>query len=332
MVEKKPRVYIFHGDDEFTIAQTLESLKSNLEGSDAAIMDFVQLDGGDNTVGELQTAVLTLPFFAQRRMVVYQHPLAEMTSEDSRQKLQEILEKIPATTALVLVVDFVLTPRQKSEKGDFHWLEKWAHDHPEEAFIRCFPVEKGGALVHWIQERARALGGEFEIEACKLLAEYVGDDKRMAENEIHKLLAYVNYSRRVEREDVAYLTPYAGEMSVFGMVDALGNRNGKEASKRLHQLLDQYDAEYIFYMVVRQFRLLIQAKEILESGGNTQNITKMLHIHAFVAGKLAYQSRQFTQQALEEVYHKLVDIDEAIKTSQIETRLALDTLIASLAM
>jgi DNA polymerase-3 subunit delta len=187
-------------------------------------------------------------------------------------------------------------------------------------------------MVHWIQERAKVLDGEFEIEAARLLAEQVGEDKRLVDNEIQKLLAYVNYKRQVDRDDVIYLTPSAGEKNVFAMVDAVGNRNGKQASKLLHQLLDRFEPEYIFYMVVRQFRLLIQAKDILNSGGDIAEIVKKLRVRSFVAKKLVDQSRGFTLEALEDIYHKLVEIDEAIKTSRVDTRIALDTLIASLAL
>ena len=332
MVENPPRVYIFHGDDEFSITQAVESLKSRQGNSETASMDISQLDSRSDSFGELEAAAFALPFFAERRMVVYLHPLANLPNESLQKRFQETLAKIPATTALVMIIDKVLTPKKSRDEGDFHWLEAWANDNPEIAFIRRFKAQKGGAMAFWIQERAKDSGGSFKVEAAQLLANQVGDDKRLADNEIQKLLAYVNYGRHVDRDDVIYLTPSAGETNVFAMVDALGNRNGKQASKLLHQLLDRFEPEYIFYMVVRQFRLLLQAKDIIESGGDSGMIAKKLRVRFFVARKLVNQSREFTLEALEDIYHKLLDIDEAIKTSRLDTRLALDTLIASLAM
>ena len=331
MTQNPPRVYIFHGDDEFSIAQAVDSLKSKLESSGAASLDISQLDGHSDALPELEAAAFALPFLAERRVVVFQHPLANLSGEPLQEKFTQLLEKIPATTALVLIIDQVLTPRKSREDGKFHWLESWANDHPEIVYIRRFEAQKGGAMAHWIQERAQALGGGFEVQAATLLANQVGDDKRLADNEIQKLLAYVNYGRQVDRDDVIYLTPSAGESNIFAMVDALGSRNGKQASKLLHELLDRFEPEYIFAMVVRQFRLLLLAKEIIETGGDSTEINKKLQVHPYVAGKLVGQSRGFTIEALEEIYHKLVDIDEAIKTSRVDTRLALDTLIASLA-
>lgn len=332
MAENPPPVYIFHGEDEFSIAQAIESLKSNLGNSETATLDICQLDGRSDSVGELEAAAFTLPFLAKRRVVVYLHPLVNLSTKELQMKFQETLGKIPATTALVVIIDKVLTPKKSRENNDFHWLETWANENPEIVYIRRFESQKGGAMTAWIQERAKSSGGSFEGEAAQLLATQVGEDKRLADNEIQKLLAYVNYGRQVDRDDVIYLTPSAGETSVFTMVDALGNRNGRQASKLLHQLLDRFEPEYIFYMVVRQFRLLLQAKDVIESGGNSETIAKKLRVQKFVAKKLFNQSRGFSLEELEDIYHKLLDIDEAIKTSLIDTSLALDTLIASLAM
>ena len=332
MVENPPRVYIFHGDDDFSISQAVASLKSKLGNSGTASLDISQLDGRNDSVRELEAAALALPFLAERRMVIYQHPLVNLSTESLQEGFKQTLEKIPVTTALVLTIDQVLTSKKRRDKGKLHWLETWAQDHPEITYIRRYEAQKGGAMAHWIQERAKVLDGEFEVEAATLLAEQVGDDKRLADNEIQKLLAYVNYSRQVDRDDVVYLTPSAGETNVFAMVDALGNRNGKQASKLLHQLLDRFEPEYIFYMVVRQFRLLLQTKDIIESGGDSDEIAKKMRLHPFVARKLVNQARGFTLEGLEDIYHKLLEIDEAIKTSRVDTRLALDTLIASLAI
>jgi DNA polymerase III delta subunit len=54
-------------------------------------------------------------------------------------------------------------------------------------------------------------------------------------------------------------------------------------------------------------------------------------VHPFVAGKVSRQARQFSLPTLEVIYHRLLEIDLAIKTSQMTGELALDTLLASLA-
>ena len=62
------------------------------------------------------------------------------------------------------------------------------------------------------------------------------------------------------------------------MVDALGTGNGKKALASLHQLLESDEPFQLFGMVVRQFRLLLQAREIMDARGNAQTVSKELGI------------------------------------------------------
>jgi DNA polymerase-3 subunit delta len=83
-------------------------------------------------------------------------------------------------------------------------------------------------------------------------------------------------------------------------------------------------------MVIRQFRLLIQAREILDGRGNQNDVARALGVHPFVAEKATQQAARFSIESLEYIYHKLLSIDEGVKTSQITLDLALDTLVVEL--
>ncbi len=62
-------------------------------------------------------------------------------------------------------------------------------------------------------------------------------------------------------------------------------------------------------MVTRQFRLLIQAREILDSGGSEDGVRSQLNLHPWVAQKVTAQARQFSLPALDGIYHQLLKID-----------------------
>ena len=118
--------------------------------------------------------------------------------------------------------------------------------------------------------------------------------------------------------------------SVFELVDALGTGDGKKAQRVLHQLLENEEAFELWGMVIRQFRLLLQAREILDENGSQAEVQKGLGLHEYVAGKVTNQARRFSMPVLEAIYHKLLEIDEAAKTSQVPLDLALDTLVVEL--
>ncbi len=83
-------------------------------------------------------------------------------------------------------------------------------------------------------------------------------------------------------------------------------------------------------MVVRQFRLLLQAREILDEGGQVSNIQQELNQPAFVANKLLRQAKRFSLKEIEEIYHKLIVLDEDMKTSRISPVLGINLLVAEI--
>ena len=330
MAENKPVVYIFHGDDAFAIGQALASISAQMGDPSTAEMNTTRLEGRSLNLDELVRATRSMPFLAERRLVVLDDPLGSLKSAKDREKFQDLLSGVPPTTALVIQISSPLVDARGRRSGKTHWLEKWAQGQDGKVFLREFLLPKGPQMANWIRQQAKESGGEFSPPAATLLGSLVGDDPRLAVQEIEKLLAYINYQRPVEPDDVEYLVAYAGETSVFDMVDALGARNGREALRLLHHLLEQDDPLRLFGMVVRQFRLLLLTRELLDTGYREQEIASALKSPGFVVRKLMGQVRTFTLPQLEAIYHKLLEIDEAIKTGQTDGDIALDTLVAAL--
>lgn len=329
MAKEPPVIYVLHGEDEFAMARFLADLKAKLGDAPVVEMNYIELDGRSIAWNDLTSTASALPFLAKRRMVALRHSLAFVKRVSNRDKFKQYLEGLPATTALILVEDHALTDERARRKGELHWLETWAQEAGERVYLRNFGQPTGAAMARWIQARAKEHGGHFNHQAAGLLASLVGDDSRFADQEIQKLLLYINFQRPVQADDVEHLTAHTLEGDIFALVDALGHQNGRVASAMLHRLLDEDDPLRIFGMVIRQFRLLLLAREVIEQGGNESHVASQLKIHPYVAKKVAVQARGFTLAGLEGIYHRLLKVDEGIKTGQMEASLSLDVFIAT---
>lgn len=332
MVEK-PVVYLLHGDDEFAIAQFIAEMERKLGEPAAAQMNTTRLEKDKLALDELVMAVQAMPFLAERRLVIVYEPLSSLKSAAMRARFQQILANVPPTTALALVIAKPLQSYQDKKNHKLHWLQKWAADQEEgRVYEKVFLTARGPELVRWLQKYTKSEGGELTPEGAAILVGLIGEDARVAVQEINKLLAYVNYSRPIEPDDVEYLVAQVGSSDVFAMVDALGNRQGRQALRMLHQLFEEDDPLRLMGMVVRQFRLLIQTRELLDAGYRQDDIARELKTHRFVIGKIIHQARNFSQSALEMIYRELLEIDQAIKTGQMEGDIALETFIARLSV
>ena len=120
------------------------------------------------------------------------------------------------------------------------------------------------------------------------------------------------------------------QSDIFAMVDAIGQRNGKKALELLHTLLEEMAFGGVFSMVVRQFRLILQAREIMNAGGAESEVARTLGLQPFVARKIVSQAQNFEMAALEMIYHHLQKVDMDVKTSRMDGEVALDLLITEL--
>jgi len=330
MAEKIPVVYLLHGEDEFAISECISGLMEKLGDKTMAEMNTTRLDGRACSLDELVGAVSAMPFLVSRRLVVLAHPLVYSKPPEVQKRFKEILDKVPETAALVLVEDHLLTSERERKDGRINWLEKWAQEADGRAFLRSFPIPTGPDLTRWIQKRAREAGGQITPQAASMLAELVGPEPRLLEQEIEKLLAYANFSRPVEVDDVQHLTPSVAKVQDFALVNALRAHDSRQALSILHRELADKDAIPIFQGIVYQFRQLLLAREILDEGGGDEEVVRQLGIHPYAARLAAEQARRFKLPDLEQIYHRLLELDEAMKTGGMEGELALDVLVTEL--
>jgi DNA polymerase-3 subunit delta len=341
-----PTIYILHGDDDQAVAEFLNQLRGKLGDPVTAEMNTTRLDAKGLSLSNLRAACLTAPFLAKRRLVILEgflsalsarrgkpqseaadEPDAEADSSPAgKEVLQEFLAflpKVPLSTALVLAEKRLLPAS--------HPVLKWAQAAEGTAYVREFHPPRGNALPAWILQHAQAQGGEFTPAAAQLLAAVAGDDPRTLSQEIIKLLTYANYSRAVTPQDVTNLTPESALTGIFDMVDSIGSRDGSRALRLLRKTVEQGSVPLVFGMVVRQFRLLLLAREALDAGTPAAGLAQAIEVHPFVAQKLASQARNFTLPALENIYRRLRDIDDEVKTGRVELDTAMESLVAELA-
>jgi len=319
-----PNIFFLFGNDEFAISRRLKDFESDFTDPTSADMNTARFDARSMSEDDLNNAVNAMPFLAKRRLVLLANPSSKYNNSTARKKFLEFIEKMQDSTRLVLYE--AVEPRD-AEK---HWLAKWAEKNEKLIQVKAYMLPRLKDMSGWIVNETKNQGGKIEPRAAEMLKDMVGVDTRQAGMEIAKLLAYVNWAHPVTGQDVEAVCIVTSQQSVFDFVDALANGNGKSAQHLLHRLLENEDPFSLWGMVVRQFRLLIQAREILDNRGNQNDVARALSVHPFVAEKTTQQAARFSIESLESIYHRLLTIDEGVKTSQVTLDLAMDTLVVEL--
>jgi len=308
-----------YGNDEFAIARRLAELQSR---HDKDGMNTARLEARTVSEDDLNNAVNAIPFLTDRRLVFLSNPSARTSVPAARQKLLDFL--LAASPSTLVVMHELIEPRDAAK----HWLVKRVEKGDFKAETFFMPRLKD--MPGWIVNEAKRQKGQIEPAAAARLAEMVGEDTRIAAQEITKLLTYVNFGRPVNAADVDSVSIVSAQGDVFALVDALASGDGKRSQRVLRQLLEDEDALALWGMVIRQFRLLLQAREVLDGRGNRFDIQKTLNVHEFVAGKISDQCARFSMSALEKIYHHLLEMDEAAKTGEMPLDVALEMFVVEL--
>ncbi len=100
---------------------------------------------------------------------------------------------------------------------------------------------------------------------------------------------------------------------IFLFLDSLQPRNPQQVGM-FHRILKHLEAEAVFYLLVRQFRLLLAITDPLMS-----EIDEVKRLAPWQLTKLKKQARLFTLNELKNIYKKLYEIDLAQKTGANES-------------
>ncbi len=327
-------LYVLLGEDDFSRRQSLREIRGSIGDETVLAANTTVLDGQQLTLDQLRNACETVPFLADRRLVIVEGLLGrfEAAGKASRKP-----------------------PRPASQRGDYPALADYLHQIPDftvlvlmdgrissrnpllreaasaKAEIRAFPLLKGDRLRRWIRRRVGEGGGSISPGAVALLERYIGSNLWVMANEIDKLVLFTQ-GRSIEEADVKQVVSYVQEASVFALVDAiLGFRTGA-AQTLLEQLLHQgATPTYLLAVLLHQARMLVRVKELRSQRKSSVEIGERLGIASeFLWQRVSQQADRYSLPRLKEMYHQLLEADLAIKTGKRDGELALTILIAEL--
>jgi DNA polymerase-3 subunit delta len=326
-------LYILHGEDDFSLSRALGEIKKGLGDSSMLATNTTILEGQSVTPGELRTVVGTVPFLAEKRLVIVQGLLGRFESQKPRRGKKSLpsngrendvnsfaaaMSNIPESTVLVLTDGKI-----KSANPLFKQLAG--------AKVMAFPLLRGDVLRQWVKQEVAAQNAAVSPQALELLARLVGGNLWVMSSEINKLALFAS-GRRIEEEDIKAVVSSAQEANVFAMVDAILDFRAGVAQRLLEQLLQQgASPAYLLVMLARQVRLVVRAKELRRRRTPEPEMQSRLGLKSeFPFRKTLEQAQRYPLERLKAVYLRLLEADLAIKTGRYDGGLALNLLIADL--
>lgn len=301
-------LYIFSGEEEYLKEKLLEKIERILIDPSLKFFNYEILDGEECDADSLIIKCRTVPFFSTTKLIVVKNADKLCSSDE----LTTYIQNPPPGVCLILFAKKV-TPQ-----------------------LKRFEVRLGKlhskAIVEWIRKKIWESKKGITFEVAQYLLELAGEDLRRLSSEIEKLVLFVGEKPSISKEDVQSILPSGiREMDIFDFVDTIGNRNKKEALRILQSLILTEDTGKILGMIARQFRLIIQVKELMKKNYSQTNIAQQTGLKSdWVARRLLEQAKNFSIKNLINKLEILLDSELSIKTSRIQPLFNLEIMVSKL--
>lgn len=313
-------LFLFTGEEDYLLTEKINAWKEAFLAKHGEI-NLEVIDATKTPLNEIMAAVTAIPFLGDKRLI-FIHGLPEKPKtrnkdkvskadekrEGQLKKLADDLDNIPETSVVVFVQN-----QPDKRKSFYKKLLKKAE-------LKEFNPLSGSSLSQWIQNRFQATGGSIGYSSVDYLISLVGPSLWRLSSEIEKLSQH-SPGKNISKELIDDLVVPTIESNIFHLTDALVAKNKNKAIKNLHQSLAAGEnLRQVFYMIIRQFRLLLQGLAFLNEVSNPSPsaFSAKLKIHPFVAKNTLAQAKHFNMQELKKAYAALLEIDTGLKTSQIK--------------
>lgn len=306
------KVYLLYGEERYLIRQYRDKLKNAMASPDDT-MNFSSFEGDDINVKEIIDLAETLPFFADRRVILIEDSKLCKKGGD---ELGEYMENLPESTYFIFVEDEV-DKRSKLFK----------------AVGKCgnaieFTKQTDETLMKWIGGRISKEGKNITQAAYQSFISKTGTDMQNIEKELEKLLCFCMDKEVIEPEDVEAITTEQLSNKVFEMVDAIASHRQKHAMDLYYDLLSLKEAPMrILFLITRQFQILLTVKVMGNQGFGNKEIASKAGCPEWAVRKYQGQAKAFTLDQIKQAIEDGVKFEEAVKTGKMNDQMAVELFI-----
>ncbi|HEY0417092.1 MAG TPA: DNA polymerase III subunit delta [Gaiellaceae bacterium] len=317
MADDLKPAYLIAGSDRPKVDRAVARLRARFERDAVELHDAVETTG-DDAVAACNALGL---FGSGSRLVVVEHVEA-WKAPDAKVVGQYLKAPAPGTT-------LALVGGELKKDGPLAKAVAAAGD------VLVWDVQTK-AIHRWIAEQFTVSGAAAEPEACRRLADLVGDDLYELAGEVEKLSTWGGGAEITEADVDALVAPRA-ESPPWNLTDAWGARDVAGVLRAAERMLDR-TGDPVSRTIPRLVGSLTnhvrraRAAHRLEAEGLTPgDAAAKLGIKPYPAQKLFAQVRNFSAEELDGALVRLARLDHALKGgSRLATELELERALVEI--
>ena len=318
-------LYVLYGSERYLLLQYRDILIKKLvpEGD---TMNFTSYSGSNIKMDNLLDDLRTMPFLAERRVVLVEGSGFFTKSMD---ELIDGLEHIADTTVLIFVEPDIVLKSGTSSGVDKRGRLYKLFDKAGGAF--CFDTPSEATLVTWITGRLSETGKKIERQVPQKLIDTVGLDMQLLSLETEKLISYTIERDAIRVTDVEAISSTMVEDKVFAMVDAIANKKQDTALSLYNDLVSLREhPSKILALITRHYQLLLQFKQMLKDNTSREDMVRITKVRSFTLKQYLPEAKAYSMEQLLSANDACLDAAHASRTGKLSEENALERLIIDL--
>ena len=297
------QIYLLYGEEAYLKKQYKERfIKAMLPEGDT--MNYAYYEGKNTDIKEVIDLAETLPFFSERRLIVFEN--TGFFKNSGADMADYISGGIPDTTYFIFIESEVdkRSKLYKAVKAKGHIAELGVQDE--------------NTLRRWVQSLVKKEHKTMEPSDIAYFLNKVGTDMENILREMEKLVCYAMDRDTLTREDVDAVCVTQITSHIFEMVNAVADKNQRKALDLYYELVALKEPP---------MRILFHVKALLKQGYGRKEIASKAGLHPFAAGRYMDQAKRFHSKELRKTMEEGADIEQRVKTGLLTDHLAVELFL-----
>ena len=314
------RVYLLCGEQAYLRIQNRDRLRAALLG-DGDEMNVSVYSGMDVTAREVIDEAQTLPFFADRRVILLENSVffSKKASVES-DALAAFIPDIPESASLVFVEE---SPDKR--KKLYKAIQK-------NGFVLNCEDLSSQMLGRWTGGLFKKAGLMIDGPTLNRFLETVGEDMMNIVSESEKLIAYCMGRESVTAADIEAVCSPRLKDRIFEMIGAVSRRQKDKALAIYMELISlRTPSQVILTLLQREFSRLVQVKELQEARESEAEIAKSVGLSPWIVKKNYLPiARNLDGRRLTRSLQLCLQADQDYKSGLMDAGLAVEMTIIRL--
>lgn len=311
--------YLLLSEDSYYKHQYIQKQKEEILTDGMEMMNLYET--ADLNLDNLEDALQTLPFMAEKKLVIVRSSGIFKGKEEEIEKLLKMLNNLPE------YVELLFDEKEADKRGR---LFKKFKNKDDKFKLMEFPFPGEIAVIELLEKRAQTSRISLSKNVITYFVRHMPQSMDYIFKEWEKIECF-GKSKALQEKDIDDICVFSLDVQVFNLIKKITSKQAELSLEIYKVMMEQKESPYsVLSLIARQYRLMIQTKCLVEQGTSNSEIASRLKIPPFVVGEIKKEASKFTHYQLEKILDSCTQTDKDIKSGVSEAGKRVEFLILEL--